>query len=75
MYEDKEKYKSINNKEVLNRLLLAIICQAIKDINQEKDQYAKQESLCFIKSEYCELICYVAKREYSMLLKIAIDTY
>jgi AAA+ superfamily predicted ATPase len=63
-----KRYKGLNEREILNRFLCAILTQAIKDIKGNV-AFDKIDSMMFSKTEYCELICHVAKVDYALYVK------
>jgi uncharacterized protein YaaW (UPF0174 family) len=67
----KTRYKGLNETEVMQNLLSAILWQSLKDLKIEsvRENYYKLDAINFLESEYCELICYVARKDYYTLCR------
>ena len=64
------KYQALKETDIMQKLVKGILNQAAHDVLASKINQEKADAEIFIRSEYCELLCNVAEKEYSMLLSI-----
>ena len=67
------KYQALKELDIMQRLIRGILECAAHDVLASKINQERMDAEIFIKSEYCELLCAVAEKEYSVLLSIVQD--
>ena len=56
----------MNESEVMQRFIIAILKQAVMDAAKEENNREKIDAQIFIKSEYCEFMCFVIAINYDV---------